>query len=240
MADILTLDIGNTRLKIGVFSDHQLVRTYRIPLKNIGLEFDKLKHQNFNNVVISSVVSPELLEEIKQQWKSTVQVNTSSSLPFRNMYNTPETLGMDRLCNAMYGFTRSKTNTSVIIDIGTCIKFDVVDKTKGYLGGSISPGIHLRYKGMHHFTGNLPLLSEIERLDLIGKTTQGSMQSGVLNGIQAEIKGFMEQYSNKFEDLTFFVTGGDHQHFDLASKNDIFADENLTLKGLYEIYKYNA
>lgn len=240
MPNILAIDIGNTRLKIGIFSEHELLKTHRIPLADIEWELNKLAIQNFDEVVISSVVSTELLNEIKKHWKSPIVVSSGADLPFANSYATPETLGIDRLCNAMYGYVHSKTNTAIIIDLGTCLKFDVVDKTAGYLGGSISPGIHLRYKAMHQFTGNLPLLDDMTLANLIGKTTHESMHSGVINGIQAEMEGFMEQYSNKFQDLTFFVTGGDLQHFDLASKNDIFADENLTLKGLYEIYRHNA
>lgn len=240
MSNILTIDIGNTRLKTGIFSDNKLVKSHRIPLNDIEWELNKLAIQNFDDIVISSVVSDELLTEIKKHWKAPIIIDSKAVLPFDNNYATPKTLGIDRLCNAMYGFINSKTSTAVIIDLGTCLKFDVIDKTLGYLGGSISPGIHLRYKAMNQFTGNLPLLTDTTRIDLTGKTTHESMHSGVINGIQAEMEGFMQQYSNKFQDLTFFVTGGDLEHFDLASKNDIFADENLTLKGLYEIYRHNA
>jgi type III pantothenate kinase len=240
MPNILAIDIGNTRLKIGVFKDGNLTKVLRIALDKVDFEFNRLSELDVEDVVISSVVSVELLDKIKEHWKSPIVVSSSTSIPFENNYATPETLGVDRICNAMYGYTFSETNTAVIIDLGTCLKFDIIDKTQGYLGGSISPGIHLRYKAMHHFTGNLPFLTNLDESNLIGKTTHESMQSGVMNGIKAEMEGFMERYSNKFEDLTFFVTGGDLQHFDLASKNGIFADENLTLKGLYEIYKHNA
>ncbi|MFZ9029115.1 MAG: type III pantothenate kinase [Crocinitomicaceae bacterium] len=240
MPNILAIDIGNTRLKTGVFSNNKFVKANRISLKDIECELNKLAIENFDDVVISSVVSDELLAQIKQLWKAPIIVDSDAILPFENKYATPKTLGIDRLCNAMYGYTHSQTSTSVIIDLGTCLKFDVIDKSLGYLGGSISPGIHLRYKAMNQFTGNLPLLSDTKPTGLIGRTTHESMHSGVINGILAEMEGFMQQYSNKFQDLTFFVTGGDLEHFDLASKNDIFADENLTLKGLYEIYRHNA
>jgi len=240
MSNILVIDIGNTRLKTGVFSNHELVKTNRIILEDFEGELSHFSSQRFDEVIISSVVSPQLLGKIKKYWKAPIIIDSDTTLPFENNYETPETLGIDRLCNAMFGYMHSETDTAVVIDLGTCLKFDTISRTKGYLGGSISPGIQLRYKALNQFTGKLPLLNYTEQIDLIGRTTHSSMHSGVMNAIRAELDGFMKEYSNKFEDLTFFVTGGDLEHFDLASKNDIFADENLTLKGLYEIYMHNT
>jgi type III pantothenate kinase len=133
-----------------------------------------------------------------------------------------------------------KTKYAVSIDVGTCIKFDLVSCEEGYLGGSISPGIRLRYQSLNDYTGKLPLLSNKTSVDIVGTDTELSMQSGVINGIKAEINGVMDQYRSQYSSLTFFMTGGDAKYFDIHTKNDIFADENLTLSGLYEIYKYNA
>lgn len=240
MSKVIAIDVGNTRLKLGVFENDQLSSVERIPLDNIEEFLANFDQSELSDVVISSVVSEVQLEMIEKYWTNPIIINANSLVPFSNKYATPSTLGIDRLCNATFAFSHSKTELAVIIDIGTCIKFDVLDKKKGYLGGSISPGIQLRYKALNQFTGNLPLLNETSNSPILGASTNESMHSGVINGIRMEILGFMQEYSNKFPDLTFFVTGGDLEHFDLASKNDIFADENLTLKGLYEIYRYNA
>ena len=133
-----------------------------------------------------------------------------------------------------------KTENGLCIDIGTCIKFDLVTKKGHYKGGSISPGIDLRYKSLNDYTGKLPLLSNKSNTGLVGNDTETSIQSGVMNGMNAEIYGLIKMYSKQISDLTFFMTGGDARYFDFDSKNDIFADENLTLIGLYEVYKYNA
>lgn len=240
MHKVIALDIGNTRMKLGVFENRQLSEIHRVPLGEIDSFLSNFDQSNVKDVVISSVVSEEQLAMIKQFWKNPIIIDHRSKLPFENIYKTPETLGIDRICNATYAYIHSSTDCAVVIDLGTCIKFDIVDKEKGYLGGSISPGIQLRYKALNEFTGNLPLLNNTSSLPVIGNSTRTSMQSGVINGIRLEIEGFITDYANNFPDLTFFVTGGDLEHFDLASKNDIFADENLTLKGLYEIYRYNA
>ena len=119
-------------------------------------------------------------------------------------------------------------------------KTSSTNSNREYLGGSISPGIDLRYKSLNDYTGNLPLLSNKSTTKLVGEDTNMSIQSGVINGINAEINGFMSSYAEQFDDLTFFVTGGDASFFELHSKNDIFANENLTLLGLFEIYRHNA
>ena len=133
-----------------------------------------------------------------------------------------------------------KTAFGVSIDIGTCIKFDLISKNDGYLGGSIAPGINLRYRSLNDYTGKLPLLFNKSATQLVGNDTNSSIQSGVLNGMNAEINGLIKMYTEQYSDLTFFMTGGDARYFDLDSKNDIFADENLTLIGLFEIYKHNG
>ncbi len=108
------------------------------------------------------------------------------------------------------------------------------------MGGTIAPGIDLRYKSLNAFTEKLPLLSNKSALPIVGKDTKTSMQSGVINGMRAEIEGLVSYYESQFQDLTFFMTGGDANFFDIQGKNDIFAVENLTLYGLFEIYKHNA
>lgn len=237
---VIVIDIGNTRMKIGVFQEGTLTEVSRVPLKEVDQYLANLNKVNVTDVVISSVVSQEQLAGIKKYWNDAIVIDSKSTLPFHNNYATPGTLGIDRICNVMYAYTHSPSNVAIVIDLGTCIKFDILDKEKGYLGGSISPGIQIRYKSLNDYTGNLPLLNDTTPLNLIGTTTKDSIHSGVINGVRMEIEGFMREYANKFDDLTFFMTGGDLEHFDLESKNDIFADENLTLIGLYEIYRYNA
>jgi type III pantothenate kinase len=149
-------------------------------------------------------------------------------------------LGIDRICNATAISKHESTGAKLSIDIGTCIKFDFLNKHNQYIGGSISPGLNMRFRSLNQFTANLPLVPINLNPKLIGKNTFESIQSGVQLGMQAEIMGMITQYETQYPDLTIFMTGGDLQNFDFPQKNNIFADDNLTLKGISEIYKLNA
>ena len=236
---VYIIDAGNSFIKVARVKNELICSVLRCDFS----ELDQLTSfvQNPEGLcAMSSVRSKadtkkiaECLENVKQ-----IQMDTSSII--HNNYTSKSTLGIDRLCNAVYLKTNMTSAYAVAIDIGTCLKFDLVGRKEGYLGGAISPGIDLRYKSLNDYTGKLPLLSNKSPLDFVGTDTETSIRSGVINGMNAEINGIMEEYRLRYSDLTFFMTGGDAKNFDILAKNDIFADENLTLMGLYEIYQNNA
>jgi type III pantothenate kinase len=189
---------------------------------------------------MSSVVSFEETKRLENLFLNCYTVNNDSPLPIKLIYLTPKTLGIDRICNAVAIAQLCPNKNAVSIDLGTCLKFDFVNRENQYVGGSISPGIHLRYKSLNDYTSNLPLIRDTNAISLIGKSTVESIHSGVINGIQAEINHLIQRYSEEYSDLTFFMTGGDIHYFDFPVKSNIFVDENLTLKGLYQIYLFNA
>jgi type III pantothenate kinase len=238
--NVLAIDSGNTSIKVGWFINGQLktIETFNlnflIPLKNW------LKNHTKYNAIMSSVLSEEDTKKVIDLLDNCLLVTSDTELPVKLDYETKHTLGIDRICNAVYSVSHSKTDYCVTIDIGTCVKFDLTGPDKNYIGGSISPGVQLRYKSLNDYTGKLPLISNKSRANLVGKDTASCIHSGVMNGLRTEITMMMQEYRAEFPSLTFFMTGGDASNFDLVSKNDIFADENLTLKGLHEIYKYNA
>ena len=235
----LVVDAGNTNIKLGCFENEQLIRVQRFDHNELDALKNAIAHSNSTQLAISSVIASEISEQLLQL-KPGLIISPTTPIPIPNNYGTPKTLGMDRLCNAVAVASKMETNYGVSIDIGTCIKFDIVNKTEGYLGGSIAPGINLRYKSLNEYTENLPLLSNKTATSIVGKDTKKSMQSGVINGMRAEIEGLVSYYESQFQSLTFFMTGGDAKFFDIQGKNNIFAVENLTLEGLFEIYKHNA
>ncbi len=237
---VLAIDAGNTSIKAAYFKNDKLETVKRFDNQNFTAITKWYKELSIKTVFVSSVLDEEQTTKLLGCFDSSILISHASNFPILNQYLTPKTLGIDRIANACYANANMNTEYGVCIDIGTCIKFDTVHVEKGYLGGSISPGIHLRYKSLNDYTGNLPLLNDTSIPALIGKNTEQSIHSGVINGMQSEIQQLMHQYEEQFDDLTFFVTGGDASFFDLHSKNDIFADENLTLNGLYEIFKFNA
>jgi len=237
---VLVIDAGNTSIKVGSFINGHLKTVEIFNLKNLDL-FEKwlCTHAKYN-AIVSSVLSNEDTKRLTCLLESYTLVTAETKLPIKLDYKTKHTLGVDRICNAVYSGTYSKTDYCVTIDIGTCVKFDLTGPNQHYIGGSISPGIQLRYKSLNDYTGKLPLITTKAKTKLVGNDTNSCIHSGVMNGLKAEITMMMAEYRVQFPSLTFFMTGGDASHFDLVSKNDIFADENLTLKGLYEIYKHNA
>jgi type III pantothenate kinase len=231
------LDAGNTSVKIGRFENGVLKHVDRFPTNNPAHWNDLIEFiPASSNVAYCSVADAAFDAFIEKIAPQRIHINSHSPLPITNLYETPQTLGMDRLCNAVAIHALKQSNNAVAIDLGTCIKFDLVERDT-YRGGSIAPGIALRYKSMHDYTAKLPLVERLEQESLVGTDTLSSMAAGVIQGIDAELMGMMDKYRKKFgPDLTFFVTGGDADNFDFEGKNDIFADPNLTLKGVYEIY----
>lgn len=234
------LDLGNTALKVVDFQGDDVVLQKVFAWSEI-VEFKNIVQKNFTDAsILSSVVAEKQREEIIKFVHPTLVFDYQTPLPIAiDNYQTVETLGTDRIANVVAADHYSSTKAALVIDIGTCIKFDLIIDGK-YQGGSISPGYQMRLKAMHQFTGALPLLNLEENAELIGVSTKSSMLSGVMNGIQAEIEGFIERYRRIYGTLTIFFTGGDHKRFDIELKNSIFADENLTVKGLCLILKHNA
>jgi type III pantothenate kinase len=237
---VLAIDAGNTSMKIGVYENDQLVDKHTfIPGEEKAIQ--DIYHKLGNPpVVLASVRNPLDTAELVRLFEHCLLVDQNTLLPLKINYKTPATLGVDRICNATAINHLAPNKNAISIDVGTCIKFDFVDKHNTYQGGSISPGIRLRYASLHEHTANLPLLEETGKVALSGKSTKECMHSGVIHGIRAEIIGMMEQYSKELGDLTIFMTGGDVHYFDFPRKNNIFVVENLTLNGLFQIYSSYA
>lgn len=227
----IVVDAGNTRIKVGLFQEHDLQEVHAFS----NDELDKLKSLliKFKNLsgIISSVRSDKNTKWLKGLLPNAFLFNHQLSIPLTNNYESPTTLGIDRLANAIAAANISDKN-ALVIDIGTCIKYDFIRYPQIYEGGAISPGIELRYKSMHQFTGKLPLVEDRIQGPFVGKNTLDAMRSGVINGMHLEMVGFIEEYRRLYPELTIFLTGGDSQYFELGNKYGIFADENLTLKGL--------
>ncbi|MEO9258349.1 MAG: type III pantothenate kinase [Crocinitomicaceae bacterium] len=232
----LVVDIGNTNLKAAYFIDNELHNT----LKNIDELSYFIKNNFFDFSIISSVGDESLTKKVISLLPKAILASSSIKIPINILYKTPSSLGMDRLANAIAAnYLHPKSNV-LVIDVGTCLKFDFVDLNNSYLGGSISPGIRLRFQSLHDYTEKLPLIEKWEKTALIGTTTNESILSGVINGMESEIFHLIQRYQVEFTNLFIILTGGDAKMFDLARKNDIFAHENLTLLGLKLMLEANV
>ncbi|MBY0427449.1 MAG: type III pantothenate kinase [Cytophagales bacterium] len=238
MPDI-AIDAGNTSIKLGVFnSDGSLDVKYDLN------EFDLIKIVNGSpesKVIIASVGSTLVnFFNLVQDRERIFLLNDQLKLPVKNEYKTPQTLGPDRLAAVCGAWDKMPKRDILIIDSGTCITFDFINKAGEYLGGMISPGLNLRYKSLNEHTNRLPLFSKTDMaIDLIGENTEQSIRSGVQNGLLFEINGTIQAFKSKYPDLHVFICGGDAGIFESKINHPIFADPNLVLSGLHAILKFN-
>jgi len=235
------VDAGNTRVKIAQFKNEELVFQNALDWSDKELPLLLQKFTSTNSIFCS------VAEEQKNNWLTSLlqpklEFTQQTHVPIDlSQYKTVNTLGTDRIANAVAANHFSKTQHALIIDCGTCIKFDFISNST-YYGGSISPGVRMRFQALHEFTGKLPLLDtkSVKQKEIIGNSTASSISSGVLYGTQKEIEGFIEHYTKNYEELTIFLTGGDAKLFELHNKNTIFVDSYMTLKGLFLILKHNG
>jgi type III pantothenate kinase len=234
----IVVDYGNSSAKVGIFEGAVLKE------KHIFREEDALQHflQNFPAVhfIISSVNKDAARIS---GWTHAAQkfvLHHTLPLPIRNLYATPHTLGVDRLagvCGAQQMFPGTHC---LVIDAGTCITYDFLDRAGAYHGGSISPGLNMRFEAMHTFTARLPLVQVSEAVELIGNSTETCLQSGVVHGLIEEIDGIIRRYQEKFEGLRVILCGGDALFFENKLKASIFASPELVLSGLNSILIHNV
>jgi len=169
-----------------------------------------------------------------------VRFTHDCQLPITLKYATPDTLGTDRIANAVGANVLYPHCNVLSIMAGTCLVADFVNADGEYLGGSISPGLRMRFQALVHYTAKLPYIKP-ESIDfLIGDTTQKSILSGVINGMSAEIEGLIDRYSQSFESLIVLFSGGDAKLLQNSIKKRIFAAQNPILLGLYKILELNV
>jgi type III pantothenate kinase len=237
----LILDIGNTRIKAALFEASELKHFFVFSSTNDLLQADLFQKYPVTYCIIGSVVNDiePFIAELKK--RTDVLVFTSETpVPIINAYKSAHTLGSDRLAGAVGGNFLFPGKNVLVIDAGTCIKYNFVNSNNEYIGGAISPGLQMRFKAMHTFTSRLPLLEVDEKYDeLIGTNSAESILSGAQIGAIAEVDGCIALYKEQYPDINVIITGGDVNFFEKRLKNSIFADQNLILKGLNEILDYN-
>lgn len=237
----LAIDIGNSSTKLAVYQNSQMVLFKQ--LSEPEIQWLRKTVKNYPEIKSSILASVRDYPKEIDEWLADrffhIDFTNKIRLPFINQYSTPETLGKDRIA-AVAAATKLFPETNVlIIDAGTSITYDLITKNNIYLGGGISPGIEMRFRALHTFTGKLPLVTKIDDTPLIGNSTQKSILSGVLNGVVAEVEGIIYRYSQQFEKLKIIISGGDYKYFDKKLKNSIFATPNIVMQGLMEILKFN-
>lgn len=238
----LIIDAGNTNVKLAVYDRDVLVDFRKTTNSELSLAVKKIfdDYPDIRRAIISSVTTlDKQAMDVLCVFTKVYCVDHKTRVPFKNSYATPSTLGVDRLALATAAFYNNPHRNTLVIDAGTCITYDMINDYGEYLGGAISPGLHMRYKALHEHTDRLPLLEPQHTLDFIGNSTAGSIHSGVVNGTCREIDGVITQYRNRFDRLKVILTGGDAQFLSKRLKNTIFAHSKFLLEGLNYLLEYN-
>lgn len=235
----LSIDYGNSRIKAGVFEHTKLIQHLIFEEEIVFNQW--LDGNRFENVIVSSVArsTDNLLGLIKSDGEK-IQMNHSTPLPITIKYSTPQTLGLDRIAAACGALDAMPNKHCLVIDLGTCINYEFVDDQARYHGGAISPGIKMRFEAMHTFTARLPLVKFNENSPLVGDSTESCMQSGVVNGVWAELDGIIARYQKKYPTMGVILCGGDAPLFENKLKHPIFVAPNLVLSGLNRILLHNV
>lgn len=239
----LIIDRGNTLYKVAVFDKDKLVevRTYHdltvSDLNAAFLSFD-IKKSIFCSV--GGRENIEILNFIKEN-SEFVFMTEQLALPIRIAYKTPSSLGKDRIASVVGASQIMEGKSVLVIDAGSCICFDYIDKNAVYQGGSIAPGFEMKYKALHNFTADLPLLNlKSEDVGLCGQSTDMCMHSGVINGTLCEIRGFIDSYSEIDKDLTVMLSGGNADFIAERLNRNVIVEKHLVLQGLNVILDANT
>lgn len=237
----LVLDLGNSATKLLVFDNEKIIfkKVYQI-IEVKGIETLVKKYKPVSSIICSVIQTPSLLRTYLKQNTNLLEFNSKTPLSIKMSYKTPETLGQDRIAGIIGASKLFPGKSVLVIDLGTCIKYDFMTAKGNYKGGSISPGLYMRLKSLHDYTDRLPLVQPKSLRSFIGITTQSSILTGVQFGILSEIEGFIARYKKLEPKVKIILTGGDASRFATQLKIPIFAAPDLVGIGLNEILNFNV
>lgn len=240
MIKTICFDFGNTRLKAAIFNDADLAEEIVLPNADVETMEKLLAAHNPQKTILSSVIEHnteiELLLESKTKFHKLSHLTKAN---FTSPVGKPESIGADRLALSAAAVHIFPGKNNLVIALGSCITYNFINQYHEFIGGSISPGMEMRFKAMQIFTAKLPLVQKDWNFPLIGYDTKTNMQSGVIAGMAYEIDGFIDSYANKYGNFNAVLTGGDTSYFAGQLKNKIFADSNFLFKGLYALSETN-
>jgi len=236
----LCFDFGNTRLKAAVFTDEILQQTSVLeddPVSSLRKMIQQFKP---SRSILSSVINePPEIEQLLRKHTVFHRLTHESKLPFTIPVGKPETVGGDRLAIAAASVFLFPKKNNLAIGLGSCITFNFINSSHELLGGSISPGMEMRFRSMHEYTAKLPLVKAEWNVPLVGYDTKTNLQTGVVLGMAREIDGIINDYAERYTNFNVLLTGGDIGIIRPHLKNEIFADPDLIFKGLYAISQIN-
>ena len=237
----LIVDIGNTSTKLAVYEGREKISVSRInELSCEDLE-KELSGFKIKKTIISSVkkLHPLITELFFTNIPFVHVLSHKSKLPFKIEYETPETLGTDRIAAAAGAFNLFPGAEILVIDAGTAITFDFLS-VDIYKGGNISPGLTMRFKALNKFTGKLPLVSPTDNYIFPGRNTIDAITAGVITGVTYEINEYIRTFEKKHTDFKIILTGGDSGYLKDKINYQLTYIPDIVIDGLNNILEYNA
>jgi type III pantothenate kinase len=244
----LTIDNGNTSVKVAFFIGPQVVATNRFMRRDVRLLERFISTYKPETAVVcstaSSAASQRIDQLVDQRCRSVIHLTHETPMPIRLGYQTPQTLGRDRIATAVGAWTVAQrldnASDALVIDAGTAVTYDLINSDGCFVGGNIAPGLALRFKSLHEHTGQLPLVGVDGDTPVVGYDTETAIRSGVLLGLLGEVKSYIADLKLSHPNLMVFITGGDGKllHSRLGEKDYIY-NEHLAAEGLNRIQLYN-
>jgi len=253
---LLCIDIGNTNVVIGLFSEDRIFRSFRVATDSKAtkdqyalllsglMRMANVEPALITGACICSVVPPltDVFERLVADYFNAkavvVQGNTKTGIVID--YHTPKDVGADRIVNAVAVHERYKNSDVIVVDFGTATTLDAVTADGRYLGGVIVPGINISLEALYRWTAKLPKVELARPSSVIGKSTVHSIQSGVYFGYLAMVEGLIAKMRKELsEPVKVVATGGLANLIcqDSALIDEI--DQDLTIKGLKLIWDMN-
>jgi type III pantothenate kinase len=237
---LLCLDFGNTSCKAAIICDGEWTAAIdEIEPNAAQMERIIQEHKPTHSILVSVINHDSDVEIVLQEKTVFHHVSAVSHKNFIIKSSKPDTLGTDRIALVAAAVDQFPQKNNLIISLGTCITYNFVNQYGHFLGGSISPGLNMRFNSLHDYTAKLPKVEADWNFPLIGYDTKTNLQSGVIVGITAEIDGFIDRYSERYDNFNVILTGGNSPYFAGQLKNKIFADKNFLFKGLYALSQLN-
>ena len=237
----LIIDIGNTKAKIAFFDGGEMVDVVAESNQSLGCLKALCSQYPVEQGIVATVIdlNEKVLADLAALPFPLLWLNHQTPLPVVNLYETPETLGYDRMAAVVGANEQFPHRDILVIDAGTCITYEFIDSKGQYHGGNISPGMQMRFKGTASVYRTFASGRHQRAQTPDGTDTETAIRAGVMKGMEYEISGYIESMKHKYPELLVFLTGGDDFSFDSSVKSIIFADRFLVLKGLNRILNYN-
>ena len=236
----LIVDIGNTRTKYAVFDDGDWVKCGLGLPEVYDLATTYRKSGKEVNLILSSTgaISAEVRERLHEVSTFFCEVSSEIPLPIRLGYETPKTLGVDRIAGCVGGAFLFPDKELLVIDSGTAITYDFVSADGVFRGGNISPGLGIRFRALNEFTASLPLVKCSMKHGYVGKNTHDAILNGVMNGILFEMRGYIDELFRNNPHAVVIITGGGSEYLKKTLKRTVFFEDKLVITGLNRILEY--